>query len=240
MDDPERDLEYLLRELEYHNPAIGDSLDQMRQRSGAGPGFEWGGNGGDREWRGLWPLPVIAIAASAVASRFGTQPFLALLICTGAGCLGAFTAILLGRVGTSPLDNIKPPYAETNKPLEELHGLAERTVTRLRTAYAVQVCLVIGVFAGLVGVVIWLMFMVGHKRVTYASAFGSGGVAMLVLSRLKWQPFERMAEARKLADQADALATALRVRMRTLDQIKDPEARAEAQWRAVADYLRVS
>jgi hypothetical protein len=185
-------------------------------------------------------LVALGIVIGPSVFRFVVRNWRILLLCIGAACIGASIVFALSRIGFQPLRKIEPPSADTDEPLKELEGLANRTVARLRTAYTVQVSLVVAIFIGFAAIVIWSMVMVSQKRLEYACVFGSGGVAMFVLSRWKWQPFERMAEARRLADQADILATALRMRIRTIEQISDPAARAKAQWEAAAEYLKLS
>jgi len=82
--------------------------------------------------------------------------------------------------------------------------------------------------------------MVSKERLLYASAFGSGGVAMVILTQWKWQPFDRINQARKLADDADTVATALRLRMKTISEITDPSLRSKAQGDVVNEYLEHS
>jgi hypothetical protein len=81
---------------------------------------------------------------------------------------------------------------------------------------------------------------VSQNRILYASAFGSGSVAMVILTQWKWQPFDRINQARQLADNADTLATGLRLRMKTISEITDPSKRSTAQWEAVEAYLKRS
>lgn len=162
------------------------------------------------------------------------------LLCIGTASVGAGLALALGRIGFRPLQRLTAPDPNSNEPLRELQDLAQRTAQRLKTAYRIQVSLLVAVFTGFAAVVAWTIALVSQKRISYASAFGSGSVAMLILSKWKWQPFDRMAEARRLADQADVLATALRLRMRTIHEIKDPEVRSKAQWKAAADFLKLS
>ena len=122
-------------------------------------------------------------------------------------------------------------------PLEELESLAIRTVSRLKTAYQIQITLTCVVAALLLFVVLWSIFMVTQNQLMYATAFSSSGIGMLVLSKWKWQPFERVAEARKLADDADILAAGLRLRIKSISEIVDPKERSQAQWEAVSEYL---
>ncbi len=254
--------------LESQNPAIKYGLTQMRSRSrpikalASSPvvmerfrphggiyyrcemktmGFEVGMR------RRIWFFVLLLIGLVALGIvigpsvfRFVVRNWRILFLCIGAACIGASIVFALSRIGFQPLRKIKPPSADTDEPLKELEGLANRTVARLRTAYTVQVSLLVAIFIGFAAIVTWSMVMVSQKRLEYACVFGSGGVAMFVLSRWKWQPFERMAEARRLADQADILATALRMRIRTIEQISDPATRAKAQWEAAAEYLKLS
>lgn len=88
-----------------------------------------------------------------------------------------------------------------------------------------------------VALIVWSIIMVTKNKLVYATAFGSGSVAMAILTRWKWQPFDRINDARRLADKADTLATGLRLRMKTISEIKNPTARAKAQWDAVTEYL---
>ncbi len=185
-------------------------------------------------------IVALGIVIGPSVFRFVVRNWRILSLCIGAACIGASIVFALSRICFQPIKKIEPPSADTDEPLKELEGLANRTVARLRTAYTVQVSLVVAIFIGFAAIVTWSMVMVSQKRLEYACVFGSGGVAMFVLSRWKWQPFERMAEARRLADQADILSTALRMRIRTIEQISDPAARAKAQWEAAAEYLKLS
>jgi len=257
MKNQEGDYLNIISILESQNPAIGRNLNQMRGRSGVMKVISL--NHGmaislrfmlemmPLRWFQIWPFVLLLIGLVALGVvigpyvfRFVVHNWRILLLCISSACIGASVVLVISRVGFQPLMKIKPPSANTDEPLKELESLAERTSARLRTAYIVQVSLVVAVFTVFAGIVAWSMVMVSQKRLAYASAFGSGGVAMLVLSKWKWQPFERMAEARKLADQADILATALRMRIRIIEQISDPENRAKAQWEAVAEYLKLS
>lgn len=160
------------------------------------------------------------------------------LIGLAGACLGGGAILIVREVGRKPLRNIAPPDDSTDEPLRELEALAARTVSRLRTAYRIQICLSGLVGLVVVGVIGWAVVMVTQERLLYATAFGAGGVGMVALSKWKWQPFERVAEARRLADKADALATGLRLRMESISKIDDPKERAKAQWDAVRQYLR--
>lgn len=160
-----------------------------------------------------------------------------ILLSLGGICIGSGFILMFGRIGKQPLKKVEPPDGTSEQPLAELEHLASRTVSRLRTAYRMQISLITIVSALLLFVVLWSIFMVTKNRLMYATAFGSSGIGMLVLSKWKWQPFERVAEARKLADDADILATGLRLRIKSISEITDPKERAQAQWDAVSEYL---
>lgn len=160
-----------------------------------------------------------------------------ILLPTGGACLGAGVVLLVSRLGTAPLLGVDPPNENSDDPLQELKDLAERTSSRLRAAYRFQLSTVVTVGAIFVGLIVWSMVMVSQERILYATVFGSGGVAMAILTQWKWQPFDRIDQARRLADNADTLATGLRLRMKTISEIEDPTKRSEAQWNAVSEYL---
>lgn len=195
-------------------------------------------------------LPVVValllLAAGLVALAFSVGPsvlhFLgqywkAILVPTGGACLGAGVVLLASRLEAAPLRGIDPPNEDSDDLPGELKALAERTSSRLRSTYRFQLSAVIVVGAILVGLIVWCMVMVSQKRILYGSAFGSGGVTMVILTQWKWQPFDRINEARRLADNADTLATGLRIVMNTISEIQDPLKRAEAQADAIKQYL---
>jgi hypothetical protein len=160
-----------------------------------------------------------------------------ILLSLGGVCVGSGFILLFGKIGKKPLKNVEPPDGSSDHPLEELEGLAFRTVSRLKTAYQLQIILTCSVATLLLFVVLWSIYMVTQNQLMYATAFGSSGIGMLILSKWKWQPFERVAEARKLADDADILAAGLRLRIKSISEIPDPKERAQAQWDAVSEYL---
>jgi uncharacterized integral membrane protein len=198
----------------------------------------------------IWPqlavaLLLIGIIAVAIVIGHAVLAFLAvhwqsILLPVGGVCLGAGAVLLALRVGKSPLRAVAPPNVKSQDPLQELKSLAERTASRLRTAYSLQLWAVIIVGAIFILLIVWSIVMVSQQRLLYASAFGSGSVAMLILTQWKWQPFDRINEARKLADNADTTATGLRLRMTTISEITDPSVREKAQWAAVREYLEHS
>jgi hypothetical protein len=182
-------------------------------------------------------IVAFAVAVGPVALRFFASHWKMVLGSAGAACVGASVVLLVGRVGASPLRSITPPQVNADDPLQELKDLAERTASRLRTAYRLQLGGVLVVGCLFTALVVWSIVMVSQERILYASAFGSGSVAMLILTSWKWQPFDRINQARRLADNADTLATGLRLRMATISEISDPSERAQMQWNAVAEYI---
>jgi hypothetical protein len=163
-----------------------------------------------------------------------------ILLALGVFLIGAGVILAAGRVGRTPLRNIQPPDDTTNEPLEELERFATRSASRLRTAYQVQLGLICLVAVAIFAIVGWSVLMVTRHQLMYATVFGTTGVGMLALSKWKWQPFDRVADARRLADNADILATGLRLRIESISEIQDPKERAQAQWQAVNDYLELS
>lgn len=182
----------------------------------------------------------VAIAFSSTLMRFLALHWQAIFLPAGGAFLGAGFVLLVSRVGTSPLHTIAPPKVDTENPLQELNELADRTASRLRAAYLLQLWVILVVGAMFISLIIWSMVMVSQERILYASAFGSGSIAMIILTTWKWQPFDRINQARRLADNADTLATGLRLRMKTISEISDPIIRYKAQWVAVKEYLERS
>ena len=172
-------------------------------------------------------LVTVAIVVGPALARFFVTHWQAILLPTAGLCVGAGTVLLVSRVGTSPLRAVAPPRADTEDPLQELKNLAERTASRLQSAYRMQLVAVLVVGAIFVTLIVWSVVMVSQNRILYASAFGSGSVAMVILTQWKWQPFDRINQARRLADNADTLATGLRLRMKTISEITDPSKRSK-------------
>lgn len=195
----------------------------------------------------LWPVVAVLLLVAGIIAlgisvgpsviRFLGQHWQAIILPVGGVCVGAGIVLLVSRLGTTPLCFVDPPKKDSNEPLHELKDLAERTASRLRAAYRFQLFAVLTVGVIFVGLIVWSIVMVSQKKILYASAFGSGGMAMVILSQWKWQPFDRINQARRLADNADTLATGLQLRMKTISEIQDPRERAKAQWEAVEQFI---
>lgn len=252
----------VFRELEAQNPAVarafrtyrrhgelltfvpGSDMSRWMPEPCARPPLSMLGHPGWAAVVGV-ALLLIGIGAAAIAVgpevvRFVAMHWQATLLPICAACLGAGVTILVSRVGASPLPAVAPPKADAEDTLQELKNLAERTGARLRAAYRLQLWTVVAVGTVFISLIVWSIVMVSQRRILYASAFGSSSVAMAILTKWKWQPFERINEARRLADNADTLATGLRLRMKTIYAITDPSRRAKAQWDAVKEYLECS
>lgn len=182
----------------------------------------------------------IAVVVGPAVLRFATMYWKAILLPTGGVCVGAGVVLLLSRIGISSLRTVAPPKANTDDPLKELTDLAQRTGSRLRAAYRLQLWTVLAVGGIFITLIVWTIVMVSKQRLVYASAFGAGSVSMAILTQWKWQPFDRINQARRLADNADTLATGLRLRMKTISEIADPATREKAQWKAVKEYVSLS
>jgi len=151
--------------------------------------------------------------------------------------LGASIAAALRSTGREPLRAVRPPDAESEQPLSEIRCLALRAAARLRSSYHAQLVIAIGIIVLLAAIVVWSILMVTARQIPYATVLGVGGVGTTALMA-RWQPFDRVARARDLAEQADVLATGLRLRLATIKEIADPVARGEAEWNAVKDYTQ--
>jgi MFS family permease len=245
----------VFRQLEMQNPAVAMAFRKFRwhdvqyKLADVRPRIilrsaEFGEARRHSVWLVLIALGLLLIGTVALMTAIGPAVvrFLAIywqvvLLPTAGVFVGAGIVLLVIRVGASPLRAVAPPKAQTDDPLHELKELAERSASRLRAAYRLQLWTVLAVGAVFIALIVWSMVLVSQERILYASAFGSGSVAMTILARWKWQPFDRINQARKLADDADHLATGLRLRMTTILEISDPSKRSKAQWDAVKEYL---
>lgn len=240
-----------IKDLSKSSSPIAETRFSIRERHAAEQIVDFGVSSRPYHRRSVFVLifGILILIAGLVAIGFVIGPTLykivvnswkTIILSLGGVCIGSGFILVFGSVGKQPLKKVVPPDSASDQPLLELEALASRTVSRLKTAYQVQVFLICTVAALLLFVVLWSIFLVSTNQLMYATAFGSSGIGMLVLSKLKWQPFERMAEARKLADDADILTAGLRLRIKSISEIADPKERAQAQWEAVSEYLERS
>jgi len=176
----------------------------------------------------LSPVPTGPIAISISAIAISLIVLASVLLC----------ARVLAS-GIRPLQAVGQLDAHSATPLGELEKLAARSVQRLRSAYRIQLALSVAVAIVLGAAVIWAILMVSLNELPYATVLGSSGLGATMLAA-RWQPFDRVGRARFLAEQADILATGLRLRMTTIEQIADPRARQKAEWNAVKEYTEMA
>jgi hypothetical protein len=172
--------------------------------------------------------------------RMVVQPdrdWLSVLLPIAAFVAGAVGVLAFGRLNTAPLQYIEPPDENSDIPLIELAGLAERTASRLRIAYRVQLTIELTVAVLFVALVVWSMVLASEQRTLYASVFGAGAAATAIVGLWKWRPRRRVEHVRRLLREANSLATGLRVTARNLFAIRNPCKRANAQWKTVEQYL---
>lgn len=155
---------------------------------------------------------------------------------TAAVANGSSVDVLADRSwSTSLLSGVEAPDAFAVKPLHELELLALRSAQQLRrrNARLRQATFAVGALALVVLGAGLYTAMQGDLGVAAAAVLG--GLVVLAVVVLKWQPFRRAARSAQLAEMADAMATNLRLRMRTLDEIEDAKARQLEQWKTVLD-----
>jgi len=136
---------------------------------------------------------------------------------------------------TSLLHGVAAPDVFAVKPLAELELLALRSAQQLRRRHARlrQATVVVTVLSlAVLGAGIYAALQ-GDR--TLAAGLVLGGMVVLALVILKWQPFRRATRSSQLADMADAMATNLRLRVRALEEETDAKARQLEQWKAIVD-----
>ena len=136
---------------------------------------------------------------------------------------------------TSLLHGVAAPDVFAVKPLAELELLALRSAQQLRRRHARlrQATVVVSVLSlAVLGAGIYAA-LDGDR--TLAAGLVLGGMVVLALVILKWQPFRRAARSAQLAEMADAMATNLRLRVRALEEETDAKARQLEQWKAIVD-----
>ena len=136
---------------------------------------------------------------------------------------------------TSLLHGVAAPDVFAVKPLAELELLALRAAQQLRTRHARlrQATILVSVLS--LAVLGAGIYAAGTGDHALAAGLVLGGMFVLALVILKWQPFRRATRSVRLADMADAMATNLRLRMRALDEQTDLKARQLEQWKAIVD-----
>jgi hypothetical protein len=165
-----------------------------------------------------------------------TLPGALLLVAIAFGVLFALLS-LLWALASAPRGTPPLPSQETSQPLTDLEKLAQGFRKRHETTFRVLLAFVIAVGVVLFAVLGWAMYMVSRQQALYGTLFGTGGVGTGVLSQWKWQPFDRMNEARRAADDAAVLGAAIGLRLATIGEIKDPDERQKKQWEAAKDFL---
>jgi len=178
----------------------------------------------------------VTAAAIPVSREFISAHWPQLVVAGASLSTGAALILVCHGATSSPLRTLEPPTSRTDQPLHELETLARRSADRLHKSFRLQIGAVVVVGLSLLALLTWAAVLVSTERLGYGVAFGSGGIGMIVLG-WRWQPFDRIEQARRLAENADALATGLRVRMASIAEIKGANARAKAQWQAVRDFL---
>ncbi len=136
---------------------------------------------------------------------------------------------------TSLLHGVAAPDVFAVKPLAELELLALRSAQQLRRRHARlrQATVVVSILStAVLGAGVYAAI---HGDRGLAAGLVLGGMVVLALVILKWQPFRRAARSAQLAEMADAMATNLRLRVGALEEQTDPKARQLEQWKAIVD-----
>jgi hypothetical protein len=211
-----------LVEAARHNPAIAHNLKKLRQRAEAA----------------IRDAAVADTVLDARDLRAGDDVVQARSDAPSAAfpTASAGTAIDLTRSwSTSLLHGVAAPDVFAVKPLAELELLALRSAQQLRRRHARlrQATVVVSVLSlAVLGAGIYAA-LDGDR--TLAAGLVLGGMVVLALVILKWQPFRRAARSAQLAEMADAMATNLRLRVRALEEETDAKARQLEQWKAIVD-----
>jgi hypothetical protein len=210
----------------------------------AGPGSPPGGPFHRVSWSNIVILGLLMTLGAPVIPGLRlvglTDPFriaVTAVLAVGLASLLASIVMTLRGAGRESFLFVRPPDSGPNVPPSEIECLAFRAACRLRSSYHAQIVIAIGMLALIAGIVVWSVFMVGTGRLEYGTALGSGGIAAAVLAT-KWQPFDRIGQARKSAERADVLATGLRLRLGSIAKIGDPSERQKAEWRATQDFMQ--
>lgn len=142
----------------------------------------------------------------------------------------------LGRSwSTSLLHGVAAPDVFAVKPLAELELLALRSAQQLRRRHARLRQATVAVTVLTLAVLATGAYTATLGDPKLAAGLVAGGILVLALVVLKWQPFRRAARSAELAELADAMATNLRLRVRALEEEQDAKARQLEQWKAIVD-----
>jgi hypothetical protein len=215
--------EFLL-EAARHNPAIAHSLKKLRQRAEAA-------------------IRDAAVADTVLDARdlpSGEDIVQPRPHAPSSAALPVSTAMDMGKSwSTSLLHGVAAPDVFAVKPLAELELLALRSAQQLRRRHARLRQATVLVSALSVAVLAAGIYTAMSGDRALAGALVFGGMVVLALVILKWQPFRRAARSAELAELADAMATNLRLRVRALEEQQDPKARQLEQWKAIVDITDV-
>ncbi|MEM9453202.1 MAG: effector-associated domain EAD1-containing protein [Myxococcota bacterium] len=131
----------------------------------------------------------------------------------------------------------RPPRLETEHPANELASFARNSAERHRLAYKMQLVSV-GVVGGMIiGMLGTAVYWITTDRIAYGAVFGAGGVGAAILGKLKWEPFERLTELRRVADSAEFVSLSMRRSMQHIDAIEDPKERLAEERKLVREYI---
>ena len=208
-----------LVEAARHNPAIATNLKKLRQRAEAAI-------------RDAAVADTVLDARDLRPGEDAAQPRENI----PSAPLPVGTALDMTRSwSTSLLHGVAAPDVFAVKPLAELELLALRSAQQLRRRHARlrQSTVAVSILALAVLAAGVYTAMLGDR--TLAAGLVGGGMLVLALVVLKWQPFRRAARSAQLAEMADAMATNLRLRVRALEEEQDPKARQLEQWKAIVD-----
>ncbi len=214
-----------LVEAARHNPAIAHNLKKLRQRAEAA----------------IRDAAVADTVLDARDLRSGDDVVQSRSHAASSAPLSAAfpaggTAIDMTKSwSTNLLHDVAAPDVFAVKPLAELELLALRSAQQLRRRHARlrQATVAVSVLSlAVLGAGIYAA-LDGDR--TLAAGLVLGGMVVLALVILKWQPFRRAARSAELAEMADAMATNLRLRVRALEEETDPKARQLEQWKAIVD-----
>lgn len=211
-----------LVEAARHNPAIAHSLKKLRQRAEAAI-RDAAVADTVLDARDLGPGGDDVVQPRTRAPSSAAHP-------------GARPNIDLEKSwSTNLLHGVAAPDVFAVKPLAELELLALRSAQQLRRRHARLRQATVAVTVLTIAVLAAGAYTATLGDPKLAGGLVLGGTVVLALVVLKWQPFRRAARSAELAELADAMATNLRLRVRTLEEEQDARARQLEQWKAIVD-----